>query len=86
MSDSELKLSALKGRAFRHGGFLYIVPLDPALEGGDCGVLSVQRRLSRDSRQSIIAFGINNFPLEGAFRITLFQTYKYLKIDLNYLF
>ena len=46
----KLKLIALMGGAFRHGGFLYDVgPLDPALKGGDCGVLSV--------RQNILAGG-----------------------------
>jgi hypothetical protein len=48
----KLKLSALKGGAFLHGGFLNIVPpvvgsnrLDPALKGRDCGVLSVQQNI-----------------------------------------
>jgi hypothetical protein len=40
--NGKLKLSALKGGAFRHGGFLYIIPLHPAMKGGDYGVLSVQ--------------------------------------------
>jgi hypothetical protein len=41
----KVKLSALKGGAFRHGGLFYIVPLDSALKGEDCGVLSGQQNI-----------------------------------------
>ena len=42
-----------KGRGFPAWCFLYTVPLDPALKGGDCGVLSGQevRLLAEDLRR-----------------------------------
>jgi hypothetical protein len=42
MKHSGLKLSALKGGAFRHGSFFYIVPLDPAVKGGIAGYSPVK--------------------------------------------
>ncbi len=41
LGASRLKLLP-KGRSFPVWCFFYIVPLDPGLQGGDCGVLSVQ--------------------------------------------
>ena len=41
-NDCIVKLPALKGRAFRQGGFHHIVPLDPVLKDVACGALSGQ--------------------------------------------
>jgi len=40
----KVKLSALKGELSGVALPLYCTPFDPALKGGDCGVLSVQRK------------------------------------------
>jgi hypothetical protein len=37
-----VKLSALKGEAFRKGGFIHIVPPDPALKRGFAGHVPVR--------------------------------------------
>jgi hypothetical protein len=43
LSDARIKALRPKGRSFPARFFFYIVPFDPALKGGDYGVLSGQR-------------------------------------------